>query len=162
MRLGDLPLGLLVLALGVAVWRGAQQFPTMAYFRYGPGFFPGLIGILLAGCGLVLVVQGLVAGRHARWFEAAAWTRAPRHLVDPALVAGAVVAYALLADRLGFLPTAFLLLWILIGRLWGRHLAALPIALIAPLLVHQAFAELMLVPLPWGLLEPWSGSLSWR
>ncbi|MCX8100950.1 MAG: tripartite tricarboxylate transporter TctB family protein, partial [Geminicoccaceae bacterium] len=112
MRLGDLPLGLLVLALGVAVWLGAQQFPTMAYFRYGPGFFPGLIGILLAACGLVLVLQGLVAGGRARWFEAAAWTRTPRHLVDLALVAGAVVAYALLADRLGFLPTAFLLLWI--------------------------------------------------
>jgi putative tricarboxylic transport membrane protein len=161
-RLGDLPLGLLVAALGIAVWWGAQQFPTMAYFRYGPGFFPGLIGILLAGCGLVLALQGLLAGGRARWLELAPWTRVPRHLLDLALVAGAVVAYALTADTLGFLPTAFLLLWALIARLWGRPLPALAVAAIATLLIHQAFVELLLVPLPWGLLEPWSGGLTWR
>lgn len=162
MRLGDLPLGLLVAALGIGVWAGAQQLPTMAYFAYGPGFFPGLIGLLLAGSGLVLAARGLAGGAEHRLVERAPWTRAPRHRLDVALVLGGAAGYALLVDRLGFLPTALLLSWLLIGRLWGRPLLALPIALSATLAVHQTFTELLLVPLPWGLLEPWAGRLSWR
>lgn len=151
-----------MVALGLAVWLLARELPEMAYFRYGPGFFPGLIGGLLVLVGGLLALRDVGSLRREPLVRLAPWARSGRHRLDALAVIGAIVAYALLADRLGFLPTAFLLLFLLVWRLWRRPVAALTVALAATLATHQLFVELLLVPLPWGLLEPLSGTLTWR
>lgn len=162
MRLHDTLAGTLVLVLGVLVWLLARELPELAYFRYGPGFFPGLLGVLLALAGAGVTLRGLVTGRGAPLIARAGWTRSPARILDALAVIATVVAYGLLADRLGFVPTALVLLLLLAWRLWRRPLAALVLAVLATVVTQQAFVELLLVPLPWGVLEPWSGSLTWR
>jgi putative tricarboxylic transport membrane protein len=68
-------------------------------------------------------------------------------------VLGGLLAYVLLADKLGFHLTAapLLLVWMrLLGAGWRAALAA---ALVATVVIHLAFYKLLRVPLPWGVLE---------
>jgi putative tricarboxylic transport membrane protein len=69
-------------------------------------------------------------------------------------VIGGLLVYILISDRLGFIPTAFLLLlgWLILFR-GGRPLSSAGIALLTTLLVDYAFKQLLLVPLPLGLLQ---------
>ena len=64
--------------------------------------------------------------------------------------------------RLGYLPTAAVLLFALVWQLWRRPWAALAVAAVGSVLTHQFFVAVLSVPLPWGVLEPWSGALTWR
>jgi putative tricarboxylic transport membrane protein len=59
-------------------------------------------------------------------------------------------------DRLGFVPTAFCIVLAISLAMGARLKLALPLALIAPVVVHLVFLKLLRVPLPPGLLPmPW-------
>jgi hypothetical protein len=73
-------------------------------------------------------------------------------VLQGAAVFGFLVAYALLSEALGFLVLAPLLLWGLIWLLWGRPFVALLIATSSSLAIHQFFVQVLLVPLPWGIV----------
>jgi putative tricarboxylic transport membrane protein len=80
----------------------------------------------------------------------------PRARAAVAAVLGGLLVYILAADKIGFHLTA-----IAITALWVRVLGAswrvtLPVALIAPLVIHLAFYKLLRVPLPWGVFERWA------
>lgn len=64
-----------------------------------------------------------------------------------------MVAYILLADRLGFVPVAVILLFILmwLGRV--APVIALIISVLASLLIYVVFSRFLLVPLPIGPVE---------
>ena len=167
LKVSDGLLGLMVALLGVAIVWLAWGFPAMQHFQYGPGFFPSLIGGGLACAGLLLALRGWVSARgrdeeRPSPLRLGAWARDPRLAGNAAAVVGGVIAYGLVVDWLGFLLTAFPLLFLLILQLGRRPRTALVVALIGTVATQQAFAELLLVPLPWGVLEPWSGALSWR
>ena len=68
---------------------------------------------------------------------------------------GGLLVYILLVDLLGFIPLALVLLagWLVLFRN-GRWLSSLVIALVVTLIVNYAFTQLLLVPLPLGLLQP--------
>ena len=75
-----------------------------------------------------------------------------RALLPPALL----LFYVLVADRLGFVPTAGLIVLVTSTALGARLKLAVPLALLAPIGVHLIFAKLLRVPLPTGLLPmPW-------
>jgi putative tricarboxylic transport membrane protein len=75
---------------------------------------------------------------------------------------GLTVGFILLVEPLGFLVTGAALLFLLVLLLWRRPVAAAVVAIVGTVATQQSFAELLLVPLPWGLLEPWSAVLTWR
>ena len=162
MKLSDLAFGLLVALLGAAIWLAALTFPSMAYFKYGPGFFPGLIGALLMGCGLIMALQGFARRHEEPLLVLTAWTKSHKLVSNLLLVIGCVVFYIFVSDWLGFLITAFIILAAMMLRLWHRPVASLVIAGVATIVTQQAFVELLQVPLPWGVLETWSGVLTWR
>ena len=162
MKLHNMVLGLMVVALGAATLMLSQNFPDMAYFRYGPGFFPGVIGALLLLFGVILTIQGVIERQGDGLVTLGAWTRDPKLLVNFALIIAAVVFFILTVDRLGFHLTGFIVLFGTIWRLWGQPAKSLLIAAVATIVTQQAFGELPLVPLPWGLLETWAGTLTWR
>jgi putative tricarboxylic transport membrane protein len=59
-------------------------------------------------------------------------------------------------DKLGFVPTAAIIALVAGKTLGASWRLAVPIAAIAPVLVHLAFYKLLRVPLPAGLLPmPW-------
>ena len=65
------------------------------------------------------------------------------------------IVYILISGWLGFIPTALLLLfgWLVLFR-GGKPVSSLVIALAVTLVGHYAFSQLLLVPLPLGVLQP--------
>jgi len=152
MKLNDAIVGALLAALGIAILVHVQGYPTIPGQKYGPALFPGLAAAGLVACGALLVRRGIRSGPPALVF--AAWMRSPRHAANFLLVIAALVFYIVAAERLGFLPTGFLILAALFWKLGVRWAVAAPTALVATIAVHFLFYKLMRVPLPWGVLQP--------
>lgn len=148
MRLHDTWLGGLVMALAALVYAYTYTFPPMPGQVHGPALFPRLILAGMFACGAVIWWGG--RGRPG-----------PAVLIDDQLrgrrggtflfVLGSVVGYLLLADRLGFAPTATLMVGGLSWWLGVRPLRALLLGVAAAGLMQWFFGSLMRVPLPRGL-----------
>lgn len=62
----DVLAGLVIAVFGVGVSAYAYaKFPTSGFSDVGPGLFPLLVGILLACCGVVIGVQGVLKSAEA-------------------------------------------------------------------------------------------------
>lgn len=153
MRLPDHISGLGLAGLGAAAALSGSRLPDVPGQDVGPAVFPVLVGSLMAVCGIAIAL-GI-----GRAFEAPD----PDDAVPPRF-AGArtvlppllLVAYALLVERLGFLPTAAALVAITAFAFGASWRLVLPLAVVAPLGVHAVFAKLLRVPLPDGFLPaPW-------
>ena len=151
MKVNDALTGALLIALGALILWHIQGFPAMQGQRFGPAWFPGLIAVGLAACGAVLVARGARTG--AAWIELAEWTRERQPVAGFFSVIAGLVFYVLVSGPLGFHLTSFLLLLAGMRVLGTRSRVALPVALIAPVLIHLAFYKGLRVPLPWGVLE---------
>jgi len=75
-----------------------------------------------------------------------------RALLPPALL----LFYVAVADRVGFIITAGIIVFVTAAALGARWRLALPLAVLAPIGIHLIFSKLLRVPLPIGLLPmPW-------
>ncbi|GAA1290446.1 hypothetical protein GCM10009609_67980 [Pseudonocardia aurantiaca] len=145
----DLVGGLLSAALGAAVLLHVRTFPELPDGQPGPALFPGLVGALLVVFGLVLAVRALRARGRA---VAPAAQVAPQGVVRALAVLGFVAAYLLLAEAVGFILTMAVLLFLLTWLLGVRPLVAAASAVVTTGAIVLLFRELLLVPLPIGLL----------
>ncbi len=154
MRLSDRVSGTALAALGAAAAIGGSRLPGVPGQDVGPSVFPMVVGAGLMLCG-VLIALGIgrgfeepevdEGGPRGRWYGL-------RALLPPALL----ILYVFAVEPLGVLPTAALLVGIASVALGAGWRIALPLALLAPPLVHAVFAKLLRVPLPDGLLAaPW-------
>ena len=153
MKLNDAVFGLLFMLLGGAVLAAIQGYPKIPGQPVGPALFPGLIAAGLCICGVLLVVTGVRHRAEQGWVVFDDWLRSPRHVAALAVLLGSVVFYILAADRLGFLPTAMLILLSLFLVLRVPPGRAVLVAVVAALVIHFAFYKLLRVPLPWGVLQ---------
>ena len=154
MRVNDAVIGVALVLFALVMIYHTRTFPAMPGQDYGPALFPVLIGIGFLICGAIMIVGGVGRLRTEPLFPGAEWLRSRHHLVEFFAVLGGLVIYILVSDWLGFIPTAFVLLlgWLLLFR--GRKpLSSAAIALLTTLGVNYAFTELLLVPLPLGLLR---------
>ena len=152
MRLNDSLLGAILLGFVGWVWWLTTFFPAFPGQDYGPNLFPRILAAAIGLCAVLLVLRGLRA--RGRLLTLAGWTREPARLFSFLLMPGAVLFYILASDRLGFIPTAFVILMVLLLWFRTRTVVALPVAAGMTLLVHWFFAGLMRVPLPRGLMDP--------
>jgi putative tricarboxylic transport membrane protein len=165
MHVSDRISGAAVTFLGLLTIVGAIQLLPMPGQDVGPSAFPIVIGIGLGISGLLIALgighrfeeeaqadlaaiepETMLAGAegHAR----SAW----RAWIPPALL----LVYVTVVGQVGFVPTAALLILVASLALGARLRLALPMALLAPFVVHLLFAKLLRVPLPVGLLPmPW-------
>jgi putative tricarboxylic transport membrane protein len=151
MRLHPALLGLIFIALAAAFFGWTFTFPAFAGQRYGPELFPRVIALGIAACALVLLLRGWrQRGRGTPWFTADPALREARGLASFLAMLGAVVFYLLAAERLGFLPTAALIVGALAGWFGARWWVALLTGVAAAALVQWFFGSLMRVPLPRG------------
>lgn len=153
MRRVEVASGSAAVLIGAAAYALTLPFPEMPDGHPGPALFPRLLAGLLVIFGALLAVQGLRAAATTPLADAEVRSTADRRgLLDAALVVGAVAAYILLVERLGFVLTVLLLDLLLMLRL--RVQPVLAIAVAAPLAVgvYLLFARLLLVPLPRGPL----------
>jgi putative tricarboxylic transport membrane protein len=151
-KLSDAVFGLLLLALGAVVIAVVSSYPTIPAQRVGPALFPALIALGLVIGGLLLIVRGWRDRTTVPWIRFEPWVQSPRHVAGFIGVIGSVVFYIVAANRLGFLPTSFIILAALF-RLFGVALGrSILMAAIATFVIHFAFYKLLRVPLPWGVL----------
>jgi putative tricarboxylic transport membrane protein len=158
MHLSDRVTGLFLAVLGALAFWGGSRLPAVPGQDVGPAAFPMVIGTGLVLCGL------LIAAGIGRSFEAQeAPEQAPSRGLAKRLGPGAAILppvllifYVLVAERLGFLPTAAIMLAVSALALGASWRLAIGVALIGPPAVHLVFYKLLRVPLPDGVLPaPW-------
>jgi hypothetical protein len=80
-----------VIGLGAFFW--SQDYEIGTATRMGPGYFPALLGIVLAGIGTALIIQGFMA-KVADPIE-------PRSLEPLFLVLASVISFGFLVEHVG-------------------------------------------------------------
>jgi putative tricarboxylic transport membrane protein len=157
MRRADLVLGLVVAAVGAYALSLALDMAMYGAHRVpGPGFFPTLLAGFLLGLGLLLAATSVRGRRRPSEGDVADpethgdWHRQLR--------AGTVLGcYALsvpLLGLLGFVPTAALLVFVLLFGVEGRrNWRALLASILIPVAASIVFVDLLTIPLPEGLLS---------
>lgn len=151
MQRSDRWVGLGLAALGIAVMWTAREFPQVPGQKLGAAFLPMLIGAGLLLCALALVARSFRPGAYPEGQRTAA---VREHFGSSAVIIGVVLAYILLAERVGFLimaPLCIVPVFLVLGVRW---VPALLWALGGTVVVHLAFYKLLRVPLPWGWIPP--------
>jgi putative tricarboxylic transport membrane protein len=158
MKFNDALPGAMLILFGAGVFLYALGFPPMPGQDYGAALFPQVIAVLMAVCGLVLIVKATIAPQREPMAVVADWMRSPAHLLNFLLLISLLLFYIFAADALGFIPTAIIMLAALMLRLRGaaRLGSSLAIAAAASLVIQQFFGEILRVPLPWGIVPPFS------
>ncbi|MCH8193947.1 MAG: tripartite tricarboxylate transporter TctB family protein [Planctomycetes bacterium] len=115
--------------------------------KYGAMFFPKLLLGLLVLCFLgCLGIDRFRVSEDAQTITASG-------MLDLAIAVGCIVLYLVLAEFVGFIVTAAVLLFLLFWRLRVRWIVALPVSLALVPLLYQIFAVGLRVPLPRGWLS---------
>jgi hypothetical protein len=94
----DVLAGSIFVVIGGAFAVGALSYGLGTPLRMGPGFFPLMVGAIVAALGLGIVVKGLIAG------EVPAFGTIPWRAV--AAIVLALVFFGFTVRRLGFIPTS--------------------------------------------------------
>jgi len=163
MRINNMLIGLAAVFLGILVFSSGYRMPALPHLRFGPGFFPCLVGIGLALTGMGLIVQRLGRpGSGGPWFEAEPELRTAKAIIGLLLMLGGVVIYIVVSEEVGFLLTAGLILWVDLWWFWRRPIAAIFLSAAAVLFIQIFFGSFMMVPLPMGWLESIQGLFAWK
>jgi putative tricarboxylic transport membrane protein len=147
-RISDAIAGALLLVFGLAVVVMALQLPDMPGQPYGAATFPVLIGSGFMLVSLALIARGIADWRSLPGISAPDWGRSPGAWFRIALTIVLVALYIAFSDRLGFAASSFLVLVSLFLALRVRPVLAIPIAVLATLVIQQSFGVLLRVPLP--------------
>jgi tripartite-type tricarboxylate transporter receptor subunit TctC len=124
---------------------GSEAFRGLQTTRFGPLFFPKVLAVALAA---VLVAIAATRRRDPS-VSAASPPGASWRFAEVVLWIG---LYLALAETLGFIVTAGLLLLVHLVRLGTRPTVALPLAAVLVPVVYHLFAVILRVPLPRGVL----------
>ncbi|MEN3367428.1 MAG: putative tricarboxylic transport rane protein [Burkholderiales bacterium] len=154
MKINDLLSGAALGALAAGVYLHARSFPPMVGQNVGPNLFPQLIAAGLMICAIILVVRGARSLGREALFEMPEWMGANRAALGFVMIPVALVFYIAVSERLGFIPTAVLLLLALFYVFGVRTRTALIVAVVGAVAIHAVFYSLLNVPLPWGILSP--------
>lgn len=161
MRIPDRVSGLFLVGLGAAAAYGGWKLPPVPGQPVGPNVFPLVIGTGLALCGLAIAFgighsfeeeEAIVPYEAGEAPALRGKLYGLRALLPPALL----LFYVLVADRVGFILTAAIIVFVTATALGARWKLALPLTVLAPIAIHLIFSKLLRVPLPIGLLPmPW-------
>ncbi|MCB9949275.1 MAG: tripartite tricarboxylate transporter TctB family protein [Rhodospirillaceae bacterium] len=154
MRINDALLGLVLMALGVAVFLYARTLPDMPGQNVGPYVFPMVIAIGLVGFSIPLVIGGMRQWRTTGAVQYADWAQSRRGHLNTLITVVLVVLYIAAAKEVGFIPFGVAIIATMLLVQGVAPLPALLTALATTLVVHYAFYTLLRVPLPWGILLP--------
>jgi hypothetical protein len=103
MRRTDLSAGAIVTATGLFLAYEASGYPLGTMHRIGPGAFPMLLGLVLAGLGAALLVVGLGAGKGANGEDGPG---VPIAFRAPFAILAAIGVFAVTIRSFGLVPAA--------------------------------------------------------
>jgi putative tricarboxylic transport membrane protein len=173
MRFNDAITGAVLVIFAIAEIAYTRTFPSLHGQSYGPDLFPMLIGFALVGCGIILILRGLLARRTAAtvraknplepattktksipdWFDTSTIVQSYYARVNAVLILLFLILYVLLSDWVGFIPLSIAIISILLYRLGSSAWISIVIAIITTGIIQFLFAKVLLVPLPIGLLQ---------
>ena len=154
MRFNDAVFGVVLILFALAEIAYTRTFPSLHGQAYGPDLFPVVIGVGMMACGMILLATGIASWMSVPLLAVGEWASDRRQVTTFVLVILALLFYILASDWLGFVPVSLIILTTLLMRFGvgpGRSFLA---AVIATLVIQALFARFLLVPLPWGLLQP--------
>jgi hypothetical protein len=146
--LKDILAGAVFMAFGLAFALGSLDYEIGSPLDMGPGYFPLVLGGVLAAMGLVIAVRGLLAG------EGEAIGPIPWRAM--ALIAVAIMAFGVTVRGLGVGPSVFMTA--LLSAFAGHQVRTLPALVIAvglTILCVVIFIVALQLRLP--ILGPWIG-----
>jgi putative tricarboxylic transport membrane protein len=151
MKISDTVVGAGFVAAGAFIVAGTIHYPPLDGGYPGPSLFPRILGGLMVAFGGLVGLKGLRTGDTTQEVE---WLLLHKStgFVNAVFILVGVAAYILLVDKLGFLLTGALLLFVVMWRLKVPPFKALIVAVVFNTLVHFLFAKIMRVPLPLGLV----------
>jgi putative tricarboxylic transport membrane protein len=154
--------GAILSLLGAGVIAEAMRLPTIPGQTYGPGFFPTLIGVGLLVFGAIYALSArrpmqpviLLEGEGAALEE-------PEEIVPERPFYGALawlviglVATIVLWEAAGFILLMSVVLTVFMILLGVRFWHAGLVAIVSTIIVYALFINILMVPLPAGLLAP--------
>jgi putative tricarboxylic transport membrane protein len=154
MRINDAVFGVILIVFAIAEIAYTRTFPSLHGQAYGPDLFPIMIGVGFLITGAMLTIQGLAQRAGQALLDVGPWADDRRNVVSFALVLLSLLFYIVASDWLGFIPTSFIIMLVLLKSLGSSLIAGVVIAALATLGIQALFARVLLVPLPWGLLQP--------
>jgi putative tricarboxylic transport membrane protein len=151
-RTADTVSGLFLIALALVIGAAAQWLPTTIAKEFaGPSFMPTLVSVALGICGAGIVFKARSIPQTQRM---PGWSETDRAgAIRIAVVAGAVAAYNLLLEPLGYLIVTFVFLVFLLRYLKVSWFSNLIISLVATTSTYALFVIWLKVVLPMGFLE---------
>ena len=142
----DIAAGLIFVLFGLAFAIAASRYPIGTAFRMGPGYFPIVLGGLLVLLGVLVAVEGIIAG------EAVPMGAVPWQAI--VLILGSILFFGVTIRGLGLVPALFLT--VLMAAFASRRttpLAALLIAIGLTIACVVIFVEALGLSI--ALLGPW-------
>lgn len=163
MKVSDIILGPVVAAIGlIALYASSLQPKPFFGSSYGGGLFPSIVAIGLIGGGILLTLGSWRERAGTKLVEPGTWVRSPRHVANVLVVLGALVFYILTSSWLGFIISGFITVLVPLLQFTRAPLPSIVVSVITIAVVKIGFQDILLVPLPWGVLEPFAGVLRWR
>ncbi|HEX8166700.1 MAG TPA: tripartite tricarboxylate transporter TctB family protein [Beijerinckiaceae bacterium] len=167
MRLSDRATGLFTFGLGAVSAYAGSRLPPVPGQPVGPNVFPLVVGVGLCLCGLAIAFgightfeeeaeADVIAHSEGPTEEEIIAAKGPlyklRILIPPALL----LFYVFTVDFLGFYVTTAAMILIAASVFGAKPRLSVPVALLAPVVIHLVFYKLLRVPLPEGLVPmPW-------
>lgn len=149
MKISDAIFGVVLITFAVFVLIYSRTLPSLPGYAYGSGFFPSLTAIFVMGGGILLLIRGVVAKQPL--LVLGEWTKSRKLVSNICLIPLNLFFYIVASDKLGFVPTAFLMMFFTIWWLEKKVVSTLIISAVSSVLIYAFFAKLMLVPLPAGI-----------
>ncbi len=145
--LRDILAGVVFVVFGVGFAVGATSYDVGSLLRMGPGFFPLVLGIILAILGLVIVAQGMLERGEVEPIGAVPWRAV-------ALILGAIVFFGATVRGLGVAPSMFVSA--LVAGLAGHRTGiVLPVAIAVGLTIAGVLIFVVALQLRLPVLGPW-------
>jgi putative tricarboxylic transport membrane protein len=150
MKISDKIFGVALILFAVCILIYSRFLPSLPGYAYGSGFFPSFTAVFILGGGCALVWRGI--GSKMPLIILGEWTKSPLLVANICIIPLSLVFYILVSDKLGFLLTAFIMMFTTIWWLRRKIVSTLLISCLSAIVIYVFFAKLMLVPLPMGVL----------
>ncbi|MDR1731131.1 MAG: tripartite tricarboxylate transporter TctB family protein [Synergistaceae bacterium] len=148
MRFNDAVIGIAAIIFGLAVILHVRSYPSMGDGMPGPALFPTILGILLIVIGTLQIPRGI---KSRAPFAALLPELTARGAGNILLTLAGVIFYIYASDSLGFLPTSFCVMFVLMLVLKGNFFLSAAVAAGATLCIYLIFVKMLMVPLPAGI-----------
>jgi len=147
MKFNDVILGIAALLLGGMVVYLSVPMLAGSEQGFGPGLFPGLIGVGFLLCGVLLTLKGIRSMSGTPFVMTEEWVHVPKKAFRTFLVPFSIFMYILFSEEIGFflISTTIIAIFLIVLRRKVWH--SIGTAIVITLAIYLLFGKILSVPL---------------